>query len=341
MQNIKNRLAQNPRLWLLIATGAGLAVALPVRIWQQLFLVEDFTGFWFNASHPSIIVLYVFLALPLVASLAIALLTNKTVIVDLSRQTRKAEGYVCLVAALCMVISAVLALLQVFAARSAGAGFDASLLAGIMEGIFGLGVVVFFVNLGLVNLFPISNVYLIRMLTLMPLLWSIARLLGHFSRTISYLRVSDLFLNIMSMVLLLLFFMAAAQIISGVNAEKKMWRLTAVGLPAALFLLLVFLPRLVAFPFFTNIYPSQDSMLNLADLGMAAFVGVFMITRICAKPEESLAQTQHTAPEAETETYSTQESLAETGTTEDPTEEPAVVATDATPSEEQVSIEEI
>ena len=204
----------------------------------------------------------------------------------------------------------------------------------------------FFVNLGLVNLFPLSNIYLNRVLTLMPLLWGIARLLGHFSRTISYLRVSDLFLNIMSMVLLLLFFMAAAQVISGVNAEKKMWRLVAVGLPAAAFLLLAFLPRLVAFPFFTNIHPSQDSMLNLADLGMAAFIGVFMITRICAKPEEAEETpvlAEETAPEADVaeeasaETQPVQEEAA-VGTDANPPESDSA---DATPAEEQVSLEEV
>ena len=356
MQNIKNRLAQNPRLWLLIAAAAGLAVALPVRIWQQLFLVEDYTGFWFDSGHPSIIVLYVFMALPLVASLAVALLTHKAIDVDLTRRTRKTEGYVSLVAALCVLISCVLALLQAFAADTPGA---AMFFAVLLEGIAGLGVVVFFVNLGLVNLFPASNIYLNRVLTLMPLLWGIGRLLGHFSRTISYLRVSDLFINIMSMVLLLIFFMAAAQVMSGVNAEKKLWRLMTVGLPAAVLLLLAFLPRMVATPI-TNVLPAQDAVLNLADLGVAVFIGVFMLTRICAKAqedetvEEATDEIAEATDETPTETQPTEDSAIEESSeatnepapeesqpADEPQPEETPAAAEAPRFEEQVSIEEV
>ncbi|MCL2195683.1 MAG: hypothetical protein FWB76_07010 [Oscillospiraceae bacterium] len=311
MQNIKDRLARNPRLWLAIAAGAGLAVALPVRIWQQLLLVEEYTGFWFDSSHPSVTVLYVFLALPLVLSLVIALLTRRDIEVDLTRRVRKAEGYVSLAAALFVLVSCVLAMLQAFATDVQGA----ALLAAVLEGIFGLGVVAFFANLGIVNLFPTSQLYLNRVLTLMPLLWAIARLLGHFSRTISYLRVSDLFLNIMSMVLLLLFFMAAAQVMSGVNAEKKMWRLAAVGLPAAVFLLLVFVPRMIAAPF--NFSPAQDGVLNLADLGAAVFIAVFMLTRVQPKPEEEV-----------------EEEIAEEAATEEATEEITEAPAEEAPAEE-------
>ena len=297
--NFLNKLA--PRMWLLIAAALGLAVALPVRVLQQLFGaqidptfgVENFTGFWVDSGHITVILLYIFMALPLVASVALAVMMRNTVAVDLQRKPRKAEGYISLVAALFVLISAVLVFLQtmaaMLAAREVGeAAFGAGVLAAIFEGIFGLGVVAFFVNLGLVNLFPTGKIYLYRVLTLMPLLWVITRLLGYFSRTISYLRVSDLLINIAAAALLLVFFMAMAQVITGVNAEKKTWRLAAVGLPAAVILLVAFFPRLVAAGF-GDVFPSQDAVLDLADLGVALFVGVFMFTRLRTKEPEEIA----------------------------------------------------
>jgi len=287
MTNIKNRLAQNPRLWLSIAAAVGLVVALPLRVWQQLLLVEDYTGFWFDASHPSIIVLYIFMALPVVLSLTMAVLMHKSVTVDLARRPRKIEGYASLAAALLVFISSVLVFLQAVSG-------DIATFVGVLEGIFGLGFVAFLANLGLVNLFPTGKAYLSRVLTLMPLLWVIARLLGYFSRTISYLRVSDLFINIAAAALLLVFFMAAAQILAGVNAEKKAWRMAAFGLPAAALLLLAFLPRLIAAPF-VDVHPSQDAVLDLANLGVAVFIGVFMITRLRSKTAEEIAAEEEAA----------------------------------------------
>ena len=56
------------------------------------------------------------------------------------------------------------------------------------------------------------------------------RLVFRFTRTISYIRVSDLMLEMLMLVFFIMFFMAFAQVNSRVDPNKKEWKIAAYGL---------------------------------------------------------------------------------------------------------------
>ncbi len=84
-----------------------------------------------------------------------------------------------------------------------------------------------------------------KLLAVAPVGWAGFRLIHRFVEQISYIRVSDLLLELVLLALLVLFFMAFAQVASGVYVKNARWRLVGLGLPAALISLTLNVPRLL------------------------------------------------------------------------------------------------
>ncbi|MGN1444033.1 MAG: hypothetical protein ACI4XE_09315 [Acutalibacteraceae bacterium] len=84
-----------------------------------------------------------------------------------------------------------------------------------------------------------------KIVALAPVGWVAFRLIFRFVSKISFLRVSDLFLELSMLAFMILFFMAFAQVNSGVYSEGFGWRIPAFGLSAALIAFSVNIPRLI------------------------------------------------------------------------------------------------
>ena len=305
----------------LLFTALVMALALPLRIWQQIYLVESETGFWaVGGSRVSIALLYVAMGLLIAVPCFASLTQRRRLSIDLERRPRTGEGLAAFVAAAAITIGAASALyfsLSVFSGRAVVYGvapdpnammqfyIRSGAIAALLEAFFAALSALFFVNLALADLRPEKEIYLNRLLALMPVLWMVARVLRRFSRTIAYLRVSDLFITIAALVLLLIFLLAFAQILSGINSAGREWRLAAAGIPAAALLLLGFLPRVVAYRFVDGLVPSQDAVRELADPAMALFIVVFIYGRIRQWAKAGAQQAEgksQDSPEATTET---------------------------------------
>ncbi|MDR1805288.1 MAG: hypothetical protein LBQ80_00750 [Clostridium sp.] len=120
-----------------------------------------------------------------------------------------------------------------------------------------------------------------RFLALFPALWLIMRTVFRFTRTYSFVRVSELYFELLALVFLLVFFMAFAQCSSGVNDESQnYWLLPASGFPAAVALVLCFVPRIAAIFMgnaarLTELAPPEPT-----DLAVALFVVALLKTRL-------------------------------------------------------------
>ena len=115
-----------------------------------------------------------------------------------------------------------------------------------------------------------------RILALMPVGWIASRLLHLFVRKISFLKVSDLFLELSMCAFMVLFFMALAQVSSNVYSTDSRWRLIGFGMPAALLSAIVSIPRL----FFTIVDKScinENHPFNIADLAFLVFMAVLAL----------------------------------------------------------------
>ncbi len=81
---------------------------------------------------------------------------------------------------------------------------------------------------------------------LFPVLWAFAKTLGFFSVTVSYIKISQLFLAIYSAAFLMLFLFENARVTTGIGRKSALWFYYASGIIAAGFCLTTGIPALLA-----------------------------------------------------------------------------------------------
>ena len=117
-----------------------------------------------------------------------------------------------------------------------------------------------------------------RILAIAPVGWAGFRMVCRFVRQISFIRVSDLFLELIMLAMMLIFFMALAQVLSGVYSEGFRWRLPSFGAGAALIAVTLSIPRLI----FTIVdfegYINTQHTFQLADFAFAVFIVLLLVT---------------------------------------------------------------
>ena len=138
-----------------------------------------------------------------------------------------------------------------------------------------------------------------RILSLAPVLWSMLRMILRFTRTISYVRVSELLFEMVMLVFMIMFFMAFAQCNSKVNEDDCKWKLAAYGLPAALMALVTFVPRLILSLVGSADIIYSQSALELSDFAVALFIIATVFTRVTLKDESENVLTEETSSETE------------------------------------------
>ena len=115
-----------------------------------------------------------------------------------------------------------------------------------------------------------ENAYKRKYIALAPIVWAAFKIITRFVKQISYIKVSDLFLELMMLALMILFFVALAQVVSGVYSDDSRWRITALGLGSALVSLSLNIPRLVL-TVFAGEFVNKEYPFNLADTVFAVF----------------------------------------------------------------------
>ncbi|MBR6361456.1 MAG: hypothetical protein IKS04_06630, partial [Clostridia bacterium] len=110
--------------------------------------------------------------------------------------------------------------------------------------------------------------------------WFILKLVVRFTRTVSYIRVSDLAMEMISLVFLAIFFMAFAQANSKVESQGTAWKLEGFGFPAALLCLNMFVPRIVITLAGKAEFKYILSYPDFADIAIALFIIATVLTRI-------------------------------------------------------------
>ena len=115
-----------------------------------------------------------------------------------------------------------------------------------------------------------------KLLALAPVGWAAFRLIHRFIRQISYIEVSDLFLELIMLGLAVMFFVAFAQVNSGVYSDGFPWRITGFGLPAALIAITLSFSRLVFSFISSGSYINTQHPFNIADFAFSLFV-IFLL----------------------------------------------------------------
>lgn len=273
--------------------SAALLLSLPLRAYQYVRVIEPVTGFY-KGQNPSITLLYALLALAL-SIIFLSSYFNKSYI-SFRKEEKKSVllGLLGLYVTVALVMDSI-AMANNFNILYYGARTDiqhpnsqeiasltmkAGAIPMLLEAIFASIAALFFIFVA-IGFFRGKNSWEnLRLLALTPLMWAIFRILHRFMRTISFLRVSDLFFELIALVFLMLFFLSFAQLMGRVNYKGADWRLVAYGLNAALMCLLCFVPR-----FAMSVTGHGDRLAVLSgveqiDLALAVFILVFILNKV-------------------------------------------------------------
>ncbi|MGN1118013.1 MAG: hypothetical protein ACI4RU_05325, partial [Acutalibacteraceae bacterium] len=134
-----------------------------------------------------------------------------------------------------------------------------------------------------------------KIFSLVTVFWGISRLVTFFVKQISFIKVSDLFLEIATTAFITLFFFSFCESLSGVYKKDAQWRVFGLGLPASLCCLTVQIPRIVAAFIdsfhaeeaeYTPILYSDDYIINYAVI----FTGVLVIAIFADLRKNTVAQ---------------------------------------------------
>ena len=272
---------------------AAVILALPLRIYQYVSgILEPATGF-FAENHWSTYALYAVLILAIAAVLILGIAKRKTLDYSYDAVKRPAFGALSGLVAAGLIID-LFSCLDTIAplAADAGSAISPEVTASyVVMGQMALSVLsaIFFVVLCITSLSGKGSGAEFRILSLAPVLWSMLRMVYRFTRTISYVRVSELLFEMVMLVFMIMFFMAFAQCNSKVNENDCKWKLAAYGLPAALMALVTSVPRLIL-----NLIGGADliysqSTLEFSDFAVALFIIATVLTRVIVKKENEIA----------------------------------------------------
>lgn len=319
---------------LILFAALMLAALLPLRLWQQMNVVEADTGFW-TGGGATIPLLYVLLGVLFAVPIAASFVMKRRTALDLTRKRRIVEGIFAILVAAAMIWDAFAAFrfamklfldfshnvlvegLETQASSPVQYYIRSGAMACLFEGIFGVLGALFFIDIAAVDVFPKNKkIHISQAMALAPLIWAACRILRRFSRTISYLRVSDLFLGLLMLAALLLFLLYFAQLLGSVNGRDKESRLFAAGIPAAVLSLVCFVPRFITYTIMGYGAP-EDALVEWCDLALGVFILVFLAGRIFQVPlrpkrrpeddeDESAAEAAAEAAEADIEEMQTE-----------------------------------
>ncbi len=236
------------------AVLAAILIAVPLRVYQYAKLINPSTGF-FDEKDFSVILVYGILAVAMIICIVLPYLSHKSIPTVTVGKNSKVFLAVSLIMAAGAVISGV-DLITDFIDLISNApryldrdGLSAYISAQggtllIAEGFFAALSGFHFLISGLSALNE-NTVSKFKLLALSPVVWCVFRLLYRFKRTIAFTNVSDLFIELFAIVFAMVFFLAFAQIRSKIDAEDIFWKIYAYGLPAAMFALVCFIPKLI------------------------------------------------------------------------------------------------
>lgn len=267
---------------------AAAIIALPVRTLQFFTVLENDTGFY-RVSDWSVYLLNAVIIAAVISIIVFGFAKRKKLDYTLEVTKRPEFGILSMTAAAGALANAASGIVGFMNStpnsESSTAGASGFILAA--QAVFALLSAIYFIALGIANLSGKSNGSEYRLISLAPVLWSIFRIVIRFTRTISYIRVSDLLFEMLMIVFLILFFMAFAQVNSQVSAKSNEWKIGAYGLPAALLALICFVPRFIVTLTGNADLLHEQSPIEYCDISNALFIVSAVFTRMTDRLPEN------------------------------------------------------
>lgn len=301
----------NPLLGLYIAAGL-LIVAIPVRLYQHLTIIEQTTGFY-KAVDRSVYVMYALAALAVIVSYVVSTLAKN---VPASKSPYRKNKFLA-------VTSIILGIGTVFDVVSATSSFiinarnftaagisilgtaDGGQIPILFEAVLGIFAAIYFLVFGISYIDGRTTYSQYKFLAITPFFWAMSRLVVRLISKISYVNVSDLMLELFGIAFMMIFFMSFARISSGLSNKKAMRSVYSSGAVAAFLLGTANIPRLLLYVSGNSGKITLGFSLSLCDLAFVFFAAAYIINAYkCAKENDSkelLEETEAVETDMETD----------------------------------------
>ena len=154
--------------------------------------------------------------------------------------------------------------------------FTNGLFALILQILCGIAACIFMVLVGLSYTGERATYGEYRLLALMPLFWTLFRLVARFMTKISFTMVSELLFELAMLCFMMLFLLSFARISAQISQKGEMQKAFCFGLPAAFFALTVGVTRLICTVGGRAELLADGFPFSLADLGFGIFAAVYL-----------------------------------------------------------------
>ncbi len=272
---------------------AGTLAALGIRLVQAFSGLIDFETGFFTMDSIANPLLYIVLGITAIAVFAISFLSAE---VPQDKMPEKKSPVMTLFSGLFAISLAFSAVNQIEAFKTMADSYnpfytEQTLVSYLMksgalprlgEGVFAALSIIYFIIL----VFKYSglrefNLTKIKALSLCPLFWATFRMIQRFTRTISFMNVSSLFLELFMIAFMMMFFMYLAQMSSEVNNRAISYKVFAYGLISSMFAAVVSIPKALLAVFDSSYREMMNAgtlecVLEPADLGFCLFAVAFL-----------------------------------------------------------------
>ena len=224
--------------------------AVVIRTLQMFKYIDHETGFN-NGSDIVSFVLYLVVAVAALCFVIVSYLSKESSEIELHGHKNTFTAVGCIAFALSLIYDWINSFLSSTTATgsSTGSAFKDMMVSGalplIMQSLFALMSMIFMIILAKDFLKGTDKASKRKYLCLAPLGWCGFRLIHCFVRQISFIKVSDLFLELIMLSFMIMFFQALAQVNSSVYSDGFRWRIPAFGFSAAVIAATLNVARLV------------------------------------------------------------------------------------------------
>lgn len=286
----------NPKikfLNLFLVSAVSTVLLTVLRCVQIKTSIDASTGFYTKKGF-LVVLLYVLLFGVCAAVAVLSFLSKESQNVEISKIKSTPLFAVSLVFALTVFFDGASSFVQSVLGASetqyVASAFKSLMLSGslplFLQSVFALLSGIFFIELAVSFKKGDGTASKHKVAALMPVAWIGCRLLHLFVRKISFMRVSDLFLELSMCALMVLFYMALAQVSSGVYSDESRWRIVGFGLPSMIFAFVISVSRLIFTLVDKSTYINENHPFNISDLAFAIFA-LFLVLALCKKSESA------------------------------------------------------
>lgn len=277
--------------------SAALIVVLPLRVYEYLRLMKVNTGLFSGEGKVCIYVLYAFLFAVTVCILVLSSVGSKTHKFKSGIEKNVPMFAVSLLLSISVFFDAGYSVYKF--AVSVGKENTAQMMSeftnkvvtylGLIEGIFAVLAGAFFVLLAVKYFGTKLNFKKVQILAVMPVIWEASRIMIKFMSTVSFIKTSELLLEMFMICFTMLFLCAFIKFIYSYELTRAQYKLYGYGTTAVLLSFVCSIPRYILLIFgASNALYSSASLYSVCDLFMGIFILSFLFSVMEGSKEKKL-----------------------------------------------------